>query len=144
MLVYVYAADIYCDDCGRDICARLDSEGAEDDGDSDSYPQRHDDGGGESDTPRHCGSGPECINAEPCGCGEPDHKVGAFLENPLTDDGRTYVRESLGGREACATALARMWAEHYGIKDGADECVICYGRFDATPRDKHPICPSCK
>lgn len=27
---------------------------------------------------------------------------------------------------------------------GADECAECGTRFDATPRDKRPICPRCR
>ncbi len=44
--------------------------------DSEQWPQGpYPDGGGEADCPQHC----DCC--------------GAFLENPLTDDGDSYVRE---------------------------------------------------
>ena len=58
-MAYIYNADIYCDECGREIKASIKAElpAAEwqqlrDDGDSDGWPQGpYPDGGGEADCP---------------------------------------------------------------------------------------------
>ena len=120
MNVYLYAADLFCEDCGKAIRDRLDREGFETCGlhddehtyDSDEYPKGpYPDGGGEADSPWHCGSGPDCINAIEFsdGC-----KVGRWLENPLTADGVEYVREAVqeGGE------VAELWAEYYADYEG--------------------------
>lgn len=83
--VYIYAADIYCEDCGKRTREELTAQGKapanpEDDSsyDSNDFPDGpYFNGGGEADTPQHCA---EC------------HK---FLENPLTEDGYDYVFEAL-------------------------------------------------
>ena len=114
MLVYIYAADIYCKQCGEAIRERITQEGhapANPDNewsyDSDEFPKGpYPDGGGEADSPQHCGSGEECINAiELSDIG----KIGAWLENDLTTDGVDYVREMIrdGGE------LAGLWADFY-------------------------------
>jgi hypothetical protein len=78
MNVYVYNAALYCATCGEYHVNRLRFSKVADTGDSDDYPQGpYGDGGGEADCPQHCDN---------CGC---------FLENPLTSDGRIYVREAL-------------------------------------------------
>jgi hypothetical protein len=102
MNTWIYKADIYCDSCGREQKDRLlFFEGSRlpgfevkvDTGDSDDFPQGpYPDGGGEADNPQHCA---EC---------------GLFLENPLTDEGRQYVREAYGRSSASV-----MWGEFYGI-----------------------------
>jgi hypothetical protein len=84
MKAYIYQADIYCEDCGQAIKTELDKAGktpADPDDeytfDSDEYPKGpYSDGGGEADSPQHCA---DCHT---------------FLENPLTSDGREYVREN--------------------------------------------------
>jgi len=118
MLVYIYAADIYCEQCGEAIRERITAEGyapADPDDeasyDSDEFPKGpYPDGGGEADCPQHCGSGPDCINAIEFddGC-----KVGAWLENELTADGVEYVRQAIreGGE------VAELWAEFYSDYD---------------------------
>ena len=70
-MAYIYRADIYCDDCGRAICKRLQAAGKApadpDNGwsyDSDDYPKRAGDDE-ESDTPEHCAAGERCVNANP-------------------------------------------------------------------------------
>ena len=81
MNAFIYAADIYCEDCGNAIRADFDKAGkrpadpsCETTYDSDQYPKGpYGDGGGEADTPQHCAG---------CNC---------HLENPLTPDGREYV-----------------------------------------------------
>ncbi len=43
-------------------------------------------------------------------------KVGAFLENPLTEDGYEYVREAVERhRETGEGLVAEEWAEFYDI-----------------------------
>lgn len=93
MRAYIYQADIYCEPCIKIMLEGLGLEPADDTGDSDDYPQGpYADGGGEADCPQHCG-----------GCGE-------FLENPLTDDGRAYVLESVRAGEA-----PEEWRAYYTI-----------------------------
>jgi len=126
MQAYIYCADIYCEDCGEKIREDIDREGLapadpddETSYDSDEYPKGpYPDGGGEADCPQHCGSGENCINAIELSDG---HKIGAFLENPLTSDGVKYVQEAIqnGGE------VAALWAEWY--RDILDD--------DDTPND---------
>lgn len=114
MDVYIYAADIYCWDCGEAICDELDKKGQappdhyiESMYDSGDYPKGpYPDGGGAADSPQHCGAGAECLNAIEFPDGP---KVGAWLENELTVEGVEYVREAIceGGE------VAEMWADFY-------------------------------
>ncbi len=114
MDVYIYAADIFCADCGEEICNAITSEGLapenpddESSYDSDQYPKGpYPDGGGEADCPNHCGSGAECLNAITL---SDDSRVGAWLENELTADGVEYVKEAIneGGE------VAELWADFY-------------------------------
>lgn len=102
---FVYQAALLCETCGnlqRHNC--VESE------DSDRFPQGpFPDGGGEADTPQHC-----------------DY-CGVFLENPLTADGDTYVRdkaapydapdsswEEIAARaEADGQAILAEWIRYY-------------------------------
>lgn len=108
MQVFIYQSALLCKSCGEAARAKLDSDGKrppvyreeshnvnafgeasfhpdkfireahESTFDSDDYPKGpYPDGGGEADCPQHCDT-----------CGE-------FLGNPLTDDGRQYVRDAL-------------------------------------------------
>lgn len=80
--------------------------------DSDRFPKGpYADGGGEADTPQHCDA------------------CQTFLENPLTDDGREYVKRSLDvfmvdnsdqswediarAAEACGKPALATWARFY-------------------------------
>lgn len=88
MKVFMYQAALLCEDCGEAQRKHLDAAFAEngiepvdaDDEssyDSDRYPKGpYADGGGEADCPQHC------------------DQCGVFLENPLTPDGDTYVRNA--------------------------------------------------
>lgn len=110
MNVYIYQAELLCDDCGpatrRHIIAkgeRPHEPDMESTYDSDDYPKGpYPDGGGESDLPQHCGD---------CGC---------FLENPLTDDGyeRTIdaIVDVICGRP-CAYAIPEWLKEWIGFYD---------------------------
>jgi hypothetical protein len=92
MDAYVYAADLYCEDCGRAIQDELKDDGHEDTGDSEEYPQGpYPDGGGESDGPAHCGADAKCINAMTLA----GVTIGAWLGNPLTEEGVRYLQEML-------------------------------------------------
>lgn len=79
MDAYYYQADIYCDSCATDIKADLIRSGDADGHEvqSDLFPQGpYSEGGGEADCPQHCA---HCRT---------------FLDNPLTGDGETYVRDA--------------------------------------------------
>jgi hypothetical protein len=114
MNAYSYAADTYCEDCGRAIRERLTREGKapadpsnERSYDSFDFPKgpyaEHE---SESDTPQHCACGPKCLNALDIGGG---CMAGAWLENPLTGAGVHYVIEAVreGGD------VAAFWAKCY-------------------------------
>src|SRR5688572_15247517 len=93
MNAYIYCADIYCEDCGRKIASNIGSVQYDLRQDSDYYPQGpYPDGGGEADCPQHCGCGADCVNAIELKDG---WKIGAWLENPLTQYGVEYVREQI-------------------------------------------------
>jgi hypothetical protein len=111
MNVYVYAADLFCEDCGEAIRARIDKEGQgpnwpddETSYDSDEYPKGPYPSD-ESDYVGHCAAGEDCLNAIQL----PDRKIGAWLENPLTVQGEENTREAIreGGD------VAELWAEYY-------------------------------
>lgn len=117
---YIYAADVYCVKCGRDIRQRLTEQGLRPDNphdetayDSDEYPKGPDNVD-ESDSPQHCGSGDDCLDAlELNGV-----KYGKFLENPLTSEGIEYVKESHVERP---TDLTEMWMEFYGLETETED-----------------------
>jgi hypothetical protein len=103
MDAYVYMAALYCSDCARKIQRELEDEGETiHTGDSGDWPQGpYRDGGGESDSPQHCD---EC---------------GYFLRNPLTPEGREYVKqawiESLD-RDPEDNKVVYEWVQWYGIE----------------------------
>jgi hypothetical protein len=94
--MYVYNADVYCDDCGRDIINDCRSKGIRNDGDTDTFPQWASDDE-EADSPQHCGG---------CGC---------HLGNNLTDDGRDYVRSAVLAGTGDPIVL-NEWSSFYGIR----------------------------
>jgi hypothetical protein len=98
MDAYLYRSALYCEDCAQQIKDALGYrfEGvSEYDYDSDEYPKGpFSDGGGESDTPGHC------------------DRCGVFLENPLTSDGYTYVRQAVSEATGNPEVL-REWREFY-------------------------------
>ncbi len=108
MDAYIYNADLWCKQCARKIMERC----GEDTGDSDEYPQGpYSNGGGPADCPAHC-----------AGCG-------TMLENPLTEDGKEYVRESLHRYMELGAGdkdVLQKWSEYYGISfpspEGSIEC----------------------
>jgi hypothetical protein len=105
---YVYAADLFCEDCGRAI-----QKGMKKTSDNeDDYPQGpYPDGGGEADGPEHCGNHDRCLNAmEFAGT-----KVGVWLGNPLTTDGVEALKEMLSNPNANTYQLALhdFWGRVY-------------------------------
>ena len=109
--MYIYNADVYCDECASKIAQRLRAEGKGNTGDSEDYPQGpYDKQFQESDSPDHCGA------------------CGVFLENPLTTDGYDYVLQTViediaAGRQSIALT---EWAPFYGITTEP----YCFDRFD--------------
>jgi hypothetical protein len=108
MNVYIFQAALLCESCGETERASLIELGAapedptdETSFDSDDFPKGPmGEGGGEADCPQHC-----------------DH-CGVFLENPLTTDGREYVREAIANdranRETETVALTE-WEPFYDL-----------------------------
>jgi hypothetical protein len=103
---YIYCAALLCEPCGEAVIKELTQDGEapadpsdESSYDSDQFPKGpYPDGGGEADTPQHC-----------------DH-CGEFLDNALTGDGETYVRDAF--REYVETGrgkldVLRTWRDAY-------------------------------
>ena len=130
-MAYIYQAELWCNDCGRDICRRIKNEGKAppdpwDQGlyDSDDYP-KHVGDPGPADAPDHCAARGDCLNAVDLGDyylppdakfhGSESRKVGALLSTRLTPDGRAYVRDTLatGPRTAFQAALHALWASKF-------------------------------
>ena len=117
MQAYIYCADIYCADCGKTIRKTIRKAGTappdpadESSYDSDEYPKGpYADGGGEADSPQHCGNHGDCFNAITLDGG---HKIGAWLENPLTSDGVQYVANEIADATG-DTEVLQLWAEWY-------------------------------
>src|SRR5215468_673162 len=101
MNAYLYQAALYCEECAQSLRADLRAfTGPLDREESDRWPiGPYADGGGEADCPQHC-----------------DHCL-TFLENPLTTDGWTYVREAIT-EAVCAgrydLVACTEWAPFYG------------------------------
>ena len=104
MQSYIYRAELWCEECAQQIIVKTPQTAGldpsnESSWDSDDYPKGpYPNGGGESDSPQHC-----------AGCG-------LFLENPLTEDGRRYVREALTLPTSNPAILAQ-WSAFYGIRE---------------------------
>lgn len=94
MLCYIFQAELLCEDCGQAACRTIPKPQDEILAtDSDAYPQ------GpypveEADSPSHCGT------------------CGLFLENPLTEDGEDYVKETVNRGDGNPEVLTE-WREHY-------------------------------
>lgn len=108
-MVYIYQADLWCDECGKAIRRRIKAEGHAPKGetpcDSDEYPKHAHEG--ESDSPNHCAAGDECPNAIELSDGR---KVGELLTEDLTSDGEEYVRQAIAEGHLCAV---EVWAEKW-------------------------------
>ena len=109
---YIYQADLFCEQCGREICCQLDAQGkrpanVEDESSYDSadYPKTvaaHD---GSTDVPENC------------------YQCSRLLEYTLTPEGVRYVmaaiRECLAGREHSRNAIRK--GPRFGHYDGSRE-----------------------
>jgi hypothetical protein len=134
MDVYIYQADLYCEDCGQKICKALKRAGKapkdpsdEYSYDSDDYPKGPTDEG-EADSPNHCANGEKCVNAQTLKWkGKKVGKVGMFLETSLTSDGVDYLCEMVGHRGAndYQKALHKFWLDHYNGAGYKDQIVKC-------------------
>lgn len=135
--MYVYQADVWCDECGEEIRARLDEtidpkgDGVQtmndtDDGDSDGYPQWADEDDSESDTPSHCAAGEDCKNRVRCGeiCGTSTPFYAGAILGGLTSDGREYVLDHLRTDEE-RSEVVLVWREHFEL-DWPEECRTVY------------------
>lgn len=117
MNCYIYATDVYCEECAQAIMKKLHAEfGPYHHGDdnSEEYPcgPYSDD---EADCPQHCASGEDCLDPTILPSGA---RVGKFLDNPLTADGATYV---LTTHHKNPSEVTRLWLEAYsGIHDFPD------------------------
>ena len=104
MLVYMYAAALYCEECGEAIRADLKGSAPEDMDDDASYDSDDFPKGpmeeGETDSPSHC---------EGCGL---------FLESELTEEGYKYMTDIVKAsyeKHARAGAVASEWKDYYGV-----------------------------
>lgn len=99
MDAYVYRAALLCEACALQTRHALrygEQETVLDLTDSDSWPQGpYADGGGEADTPQHCDL-----------CED-------FLENSLTTEGVTYVKQALADNDGSPSIL-ELWRTYYG------------------------------
>jgi hypothetical protein len=137
--MYIYAADVWCDDCADKIKAAMRADGSadamiangadlDDDRtyDSDEYPKGPF-GDEESDCPEHCAD-----------CRE-------FLENSLTTDGADYVRDTV--REDIATGdldsiAITEWMPYYDWIDYGD-VGTCDGCDGLAILDGDALCEEC-
>jgi len=103
MDVYVFQAALLCTDCASEACAGSHTPTDERE-DSDKYPQGpYVEGGGEADSPQHC-----------------DY-CGLFLENPLTLDGESYVRDKA---KAFNTHPDMAWTEIAAAAENGGQPVL--------------------
>lgn len=117
MNAYIYCADIYCEGCASAIKKDLHAKGLrpayyknESQFDSSEWPKGpFEDGGGESDSPQHCGNHEKCLNAIVWPDGT---KSGCFLENPLTEEGYSYVRDL---ETESPSEITKLWLKFYDI-----------------------------
>jgi hypothetical protein len=122
--VYVYQADLVCEDCATKIMEELDEQGVEDDGDSGTYPQGpHGDGGGEADSANFCGMHRGCVNA----VNVAGTKIGCPLDNPLTSEGamavQDTVRRDLLSTKKYARMIGRLIRQVWRDYVSNEECI---------------------
>jgi hypothetical protein len=118
--MFVYQSEVWCDDCGKQLCDALRDAGKapeneldETSFDSDDFPKEASDDDN-SDSPTHCASNEDCLNHERLSDGR---RVGAILGG-LTDDGVKYVIERAAIDDGSAKSI------HGGLQvEGVSPCV---------------------
>lgn len=104
--MHIFNGELFCDSCAEEIASRVET----DNDDYDERPQFVGDSG-EADCPQHCG-----------GCG-------AFLGNPLTEEGETYVLSRVNDalEEGELPYPLDEWADYYSYLDFASFgfCEYC-------------------
>jgi hypothetical protein len=131
--VYVFCADLYCDECGAALAA---DPSLIDTGDSDDFPQSALEG--ESDGPNHCASGRECLDPvdltawglrpDAVLVGAESRLIGSLIGESLTEHGVEYLREMLSEhpRTEYQAALHRLWRDEFDAELPHDpECTGC-------------------
>jgi len=116
MSAYIYAAAMYCEACGEELCNTLPKPANLDERtyDSGDYPKGpYANGGGESDCPEHCAN---------CHC---------CLNNELTEAGVQYVIETLDQAmvRGATTDVERGWAAQlrdYYLSNEQQLTLDCY------------------
>lgn len=159
-MAYIYAANIWCDDCGESIKKRAIAEGKDTYSyDSDEFPKRYN-GSLKAGCPQHCAADADCINAIEFDDGT---KIGAWLGNDLTTEGVDYVKETIReAREDCGCPdvaalrkaqedcgcpdVAALWAKHYDYLDFSvtPVCDGCSKDFDFDDLDENNLCVDCR
>ena len=95
--IYIYQADIYCEECGTDIAFRTAKPDYPKPWDTNDFPMAVDNE--ESDCPEHCAS------------------CQVFLENPLTKDGQDYVLEAVWEAAVDGKGLKDIVLEWFNFYD---------------------------
>ncbi len=148
-MAYIYCAEIFCDDCGEEICERLNAEGHAppdpDDHysfDSDEYPKQVD-GTAEADSVQHCGGGDDCFNAIEFDDG---WRIGVWLENTLTTDGEAYLIEAVRDGRETNNEVTALWEEWYDYLDFTirEVCEGCREDVDVDDLDEDNHCLDCR
>lgn len=169
MFGYIYAADVWCEECGQAIGHTILAEtgalgnsapggemeyGAQLYPDSDQFPVICNMHECEADSIAHCASGADCLSKldlAPYGCpenyseGAASRYVGRWLENPLTNAGVSYTRELIIGTEEPSEyqrALHAFWRESYPEHDfpDDDEATDEPGdEFEIIPGENAPV-----
>lgn len=120
MQIFIFDCELFCEDCAADAMKRLRAE----------FPKRMtkeekkefaemcnegwvDSKGDTWDAPEHCASGERCANAITVG----KKKIGCWLENELTEEGKEYVRKVVRKREGlCWELWAEWYTESFGLR----------------------------
>lgn len=115
--VYMYQAALWCKSDGEAIreAIREKAPALVDSDDSDDWPQCVHVSWDESDSIDHCDAGSDCLEAIEFPNGD---KIGAWLGNSLTEEGDTWLRETLAQppRNEFQAYLHSLWRCLYGIE----------------------------
>lgn len=141
--MYVYEADLWCDDCGAAIIAEreakeeklreagkdAEADAIADDresGETDRWPQEADESVQETDSPYHCAAGEKCLNAI-----ELEHgTIGALIEEQLTREGARYVHDAMVEKWGEVTEL---WHDAFGVSFERGDLTIRLSNSDDDP-----------